>query len=85
MRFQKKGHCLDTTKYFSMQARHIHIGGKQTTIALEQAFWREADIQAGKVGQSWQQWAEYLLESRPASIGKARWLRVHLLREGGTC
>lgn len=62
-----------------MQARHIHIGGKQTTIALEHAFWLELDQRAMEKGTNWQQWAEDMLEDRPGNIGKARWLRVRLL------
>lgn len=63
----------------AMQARHIHLNTKRTTIALEQAFWQEVDSRAQEVGQSWQRWTGFALEDRPASIGKARWLRVKLL------
>jgi predicted DNA-binding ribbon-helix-helix protein len=64
---------------FALQTRHIDTDGKRTTIALEKAFWRQADIHAERVGQSWQQWAAGMLEDRPSNIGKARWLRVRLL------
>ena len=74
----KKSH-LD----FALQTRHIDSAGKRTTIALEQAFWRQADCQAEKVGQSWQGWAAHMLADRPGNIGKARWLRVRLLMDGG--
>lgn len=62
-----------------LKARHIDTAGKRTTIALEQAFWRQAYSQAEKVGQSWQSWqgwAAHMLADRPGNIGKARWLRV---------
>ena len=72
--FGKKSH-ID----FTLQTRHIDSAGKRTTIALEQAFWRQADSQAEKVGQPWQQWAAGMLQDRPGNIGKARWLRVVLL------
>ena len=72
--FGKKSH-LD----FALQTRHIDTAGKRTTIALEQAFWRQADSQAEKIGQSWQGWAAHMLADRPGNIGKARWLRVRLL------
>lgn len=75
--FGKKSH-ID----FALQTRHIDTAGKRTTIALEQAFWRQADSQAEKVGQSWQGWAAHMLEDRPGNIGKARWLRVRLLMDG---
>lgn len=75
--FGKKSH-ID----FALQTRHIDTAGKRTTIALEKAFWRQADSQAEKVGQPWQQWAACMLEDRPGNIGKARWLRVRLLMEG---
>jgi predicted DNA-binding ribbon-helix-helix protein len=65
-----------------MQTRHIYIGGKRTTIALEQAFWRELDRQAQSGGQSWQRWIAFALDGRPANIGKARWLRVRLFSGG---
>lgn len=64
---------------FALKARHIDIGGNRTTIALEQAFWREVDQHAERAGQSWQHWIEYALEGRTDNIGKARWLRVLLL------
>ena len=76
--FGKKSHTD-----FALQTRHIDSAGKRTTIALEQAFWRQADNQAEKVGQPWQQWAAGMLQDRPSNIGKARWLRVRLLMDEG--
>jgi predicted DNA-binding ribbon-helix-helix protein len=67
------------TNDVTMMARHIDSADKRTTIALEQAFWRQADSYAETVGQSRQQWAAGMLEDRPSNIGKARWLRVRLL------
>ena len=67
---------------FALQTRHIDSAGKRTTIALEQSFWRQADSQAEKAGESWQGWAAHMLADRPSNIGKARWLRVRLLIDG---
>ena len=74
--------AINTAADCKLTTRHLDTAGKRTTIALEQAFWRQADYQAEKVGQSWQRWAAYMLADRPGNIGKARWLRVRLLMEG---
>jgi predicted DNA-binding ribbon-helix-helix protein len=64
---------------YALETRHIESAGKKTTLALERAFWRALENRAAKVGQDWQKWTATALIDRPASIGKARWLRVHLL------
>lgn len=61
-----------------LTSRHIRIGDKRTTIALESAFWRKIDRLAARMGQTWQEWTAAALAGR-SGTGKARWLRVMVL------
>lgn len=59
-----------------LKRHHFLIAGKQTTVALEEAFWRA--IQAHQ-GADWRQWVAQVLEGAPEACGRARWLRVAVL------
>lgn len=75
---EKIGRRADFCRDARLATRHIGLGGRRTTIALEAAFWREMDRLAAHAGITWQEWAAAALEGR-SSTGKARWLRVILL------
>lgn len=61
----------------ALECRHLTVDGTRTSIALEVAFWRAAERQAGASG--WREWTAARLKAKPEQIGRARWLRVAVL------
>lgn len=61
----------------ALECRHLTADGTPTTIALEKAFWRAVERQAGASG--WREWTATQLKAKPEEIGRARWLRVAVL------
>jgi len=58
--------------------KHIGYGADRTTVALERTFWEAIDRLGNGDAVSW---TAHQLESRPATVGRASWLRQQVLRE----
>jgi predicted DNA-binding ribbon-helix-helix protein len=61
------------------EARHIEIDGQRTTIAMERPFWQKTEAIAATRGVDWLDVTADLLRGKPATVGRAKWLRVAIL------
>lgn len=62
----------------AVECRHLLMNGNRTSIALEVAFWRLMERRG-----DWRAWALAQLQDKPEQVGRARWLRVRILEDGG--
>jgi len=58
-----------------IERRHFIYDGTDTTIALDRIFWMIIDGICKWRNISWERWAIQHLNSKPANVGRARWLR----------
>jgi len=64
----------------AIQRRHFTVGETRTTIGLEAGFWETLEAQRGI---EWKQWVGDVLSGIPMGVGRASWLRLHIL--AGCC
>ena len=59
----------------------VTIGGHRTSVSLEEAFWRELKLMARRRGETTAVLISRIDNRRPADVGLATALRLHVLAE----
>jgi predicted DNA-binding ribbon-helix-helix protein len=62
--------------FMKLEARHLGA----TTVALDREFWEALEGHAKAMGMDWRQWADRTLNGKPDGMGRARWLRLEILK-----